>query len=81
MPASHRPGLCAFVATLQAIDDKMIELDGTANKKNLGANAVLELGPGGGNLMGAMRGARVISSYMGLPTRRVAAISSAHTGN
>ena len=27
----------------------------------LGANAVLELGPGGGNLMGAMRGARVIS--------------------
>eukprot|EP01047_Picozoa_sp_COSAG01_P117573 COSAG01_NODE_46247_length_401_cov_10.466887_1_plen_65_part_10 len=41
MPASHRPGLCAFVTTLQAIDDKMIELDGTANKKNLGANAVL----------------------------------------
>ena len=27
----------------------------------LGANAVLELGPGGGNLMGAMRGARVVS--------------------
>ena len=28
----------------------------------LGANAVLELGPGGGNLMGAMRGARVVSN-------------------
>ena len=27
----------------------------------LGANAMLELGPGGGNLMGAMRGARVVS--------------------
>ena len=30
----------------------------------LGANAVLELGPGGGNLMGAMRGARVISNEL-----------------
>ena len=27
----------------------------------LGANAVLELGPGGANLMGAMRGARIVS--------------------
>ena len=27
----------------------------------LGANAMLELGPGGGNLMGAMRGARVVA--------------------
>ena len=30
----------------------------------VGANAVLELGPGGGNLMGAMRGARVISNEL-----------------
>ena len=30
----------------------------------LGANAVLELGPGGGNLMGAMRGARVVSNEL-----------------
>lgn len=30
----------------------------------LGANAVLELGPGGGNLMGAMRGARVVSNQV-----------------
>jgi hypothetical protein len=30
----------------------------------LGANAVLELGPGGGNLMGAMRGARVIANVL-----------------
>ena len=28
----------------------------------LGANAALELGPGGGNLIGAMRGARVVSN-------------------
>jgi hypothetical protein len=27
----------------------------------LGANAVLELGPGGGNVMGAMRGAKIVS--------------------
>jgi hypothetical protein len=30
----------------------------------LGANATLELGPGGGNLMGAMRGARVVSNQL-----------------
>ena len=30
----------------------------------IGANAVLELGPGGGNLMGAMRGARVVSNEL-----------------
>ena len=30
----------------------------------LGANAVLELGPGGGNLLGAMRGARVVSNEL-----------------
>ena len=30
----------------------------------LGANAVLELGPGGGNLMGAMRGARIVSNEL-----------------
>ena len=30
----------------------------------LGANAVLELGPGGGNLMGAMRGARVVANEL-----------------
>ena len=30
----------------------------------LGANAVLELGPGGGNLMGAMRGARLIANEL-----------------
>ena len=30
----------------------------------LGANALLELGPGGGNLMGAMRGARVVSDEL-----------------
>jgi hypothetical protein len=30
----------------------------------LGANAALELGPGGGNLMGAMRGARVVSNEL-----------------
>ena len=30
----------------------------------LGANAVLELGPGGGNLMGSMRGARVVSNEL-----------------
>ena len=30
----------------------------------LGANAVLELGPGGGNLMGAMKGARVVSNEL-----------------
>ena len=30
----------------------------------LGANAVLELGPGGGNLMGAMRGARLVANEL-----------------
>ena len=30
----------------------------------LGTNAVLELGPGGGNLMGAMRGARVVANEL-----------------
>ena len=30
----------------------------------LGANAVLELGPGGGNLMGAMRGAKVVANEL-----------------
>ena len=30
----------------------------------LGANAVLELGPGGGNLMGAMRGARIVANEL-----------------
>ena len=30
----------------------------------LGANAILELGPGGGNLMGAMRGARVVANEL-----------------
>ena len=30
----------------------------------LGANAVLELGPGGGNLMGAMRGAKIVSNEL-----------------
>ena len=30
----------------------------------LGANAVLELGPGGGNLLGAMRGARVVANEL-----------------
>ena len=30
----------------------------------LGANAVIELGPGGGNLVGAMRGARVLSKAL-----------------
>eukprot|EP00966_Prymnesium_polylepis_P193180 4477590-Prymnesium_polylepis.1 len=30
----------------------------------MGANAVLELGPGGGNLMGAMRGARVVANQL-----------------
>jgi hypothetical protein len=30
----------------------------------LGANAALELGPGGGNLMGAMRGGRVVSNEL-----------------
>ena len=30
----------------------------------MGANAALELGPGGGNLMGAMRGARVVSNEL-----------------
>ena len=30
----------------------------------LGANAVLELGPGGGNLMGAMHGARTVASEL-----------------
>jgi len=30
----------------------------------MGANAVLELGPGGGNLVGAMRGARVVSNEL-----------------
>lgn len=30
----------------------------------MGANAVLELGPGGGNLMGAMRGARVVANEL-----------------
>lgn len=30
----------------------------------LGANAMLELGPGGGNLMGAMKGARVVSNQL-----------------
>ena len=46
----------------------------------LGASAVLELGPGGGNLMGAMRGARVVSnelhSLMCKPDRSCAAWSS-----
>ena len=30
----------------------------------LGANAVLELGPRGGNLMGAMRGARIVANEL-----------------
>ena len=30
----------------------------------LGANAALELGPGGGNLMGAMRGAKIVSNEL-----------------
>ena len=30
----------------------------------LGANAMLELGPGGGNLMGAMRGARIVANEL-----------------
>ena len=30
----------------------------------MGANAMLELGPGGGNLMGAMRGARTVSNEL-----------------
>jgi len=30
----------------------------------LGANALLELGPGGGNLMGAMRGARIVANEL-----------------
>lgn len=46
----------------------------------MGANATLELGPGGGNLMGAMRGARVVSnelhSLMGKPDRRANTASS-----
>ena len=30
----------------------------------MGANAALELGPGGGNLMGAMRGARIVANEL-----------------
>ena len=38
----------------------------------LGANAGLELGPGGGNLIGAMRGARIVSRELhGLMRRRL----------
>lgn len=36
----------------------------TENLFVLGANAVLELGPGGRNLMGAMRGARIVSNEL-----------------
>ena len=47
----------------------------------LGANATLELGPGGGNLMGCMRGARVVSNelyrLMGKHDRTAHAASSA----
>ena len=49
----------------------------------LGANAVLELGPGGGNLMGAMRGARVVSNEIHVslagkrpPPRSTSSVSS-----
>ncbi len=36
------PAICGFSATKQAaIDHKLAELDGTANKSNLGANAIL----------------------------------------
>ena len=33
------------------------------------ANALLELGPGGGNLIGAMRGARVFSVFVSVARR------------
>jgi len=41
-----------------AIDQKMIELDGTANKSNLGANAILGV---------SLAVARAAADYLGFP--------------
>ena len=44
--------------------DSFLRWDSSEDLFVLGANAVLELGPGGGNLMGAMRGARTVANEL-----------------
>jgi enolase len=56
------PEICGLSALNQAeIDEKMIELDGTPNKSNLGANATLAV---------SMAVARAAASHFGLPLYR-----------
>jgi len=56
------PELCGMNALDQvALDQRMIELDGTANKKNLGANAILGI---------SLAAAHAAADYTGLPLYR-----------
>ena len=52
---------------------KVVERSLTVRFAGLSSNAMLELGPGGGNLMGAMRGAKAVSDALhGLMWERAA---------
>ena len=51
------------IGGLPEVDSSLRWVDGE-NLFLLGANAALELGPGGGNLMGAMRGAKLVAQEL-----------------
>ena len=66
-----RPALVGLSALDQiSIDNKMIELDGTNNKSNLGANALLGV---------SLATAHAAASYLGIPLYRYLGGVAAHT--